>query len=267
MKLPSMLADVLQKKQPKKEIFSSLVLDQEYVAAALWEMGEKGVPRILSTDSQKCANDTWDSRLEATDEALAAVEDAAGTTSYAKVVLGLPMSLLTPSGEITKDVRPHVKKITQEMELTPIGFVSIHQALMYQLKKDEGVPPSVILLEVTKTSLAISLYRVGALAGEHMSDRGGDTAIQVEELLKEFKDLEVLPARILLYGYDGQHLEQVKSELLRYPWTTRVNFLHFPKIEIVTPETTASAVSLAGASELARTLGQEPAEQSVIGDQ
>lgn len=260
-----MLADVLQKKQPKKEIFSSLVLDEEYVAAALWEMGEKGVPHILSTNSQKCGSNTWEARLEATDEALAAVEDAAGTTSYAKVVLGLPASFLTPSGEITKDIRPHVKKITQEMELTAIGFVSIHQALMYELKKDEGVPPSVILLEVTKTSLAISLYRVGALAGQYISDRGGDIAIQLEELLKEFKDLEVLPARILLYGYDDEQLEQVKSELLRYPWTTRVNFLHFPKIEIVTSEDTVSAVSLAGASELARAMGPadegEPAEE------
>ncbi len=260
-----MITDVLQKKQPKKEVFSSLVLDEEYVAAALWEMGEKGSPLILASNSAKCDPPTWDGRLEATDEVLAAVEDAAGITSYAKVVLGLPASFLTPTGEIHTDIRPHIKKITHEMELEAIGFVSIHQALMYKIKKDEGIPPSVILLEVTKKSLALSLYRVGALTGQHMSAQDGDIAIHLEELLKKFTDLEVLPARILLYGYDPEYLSEVKSELMRYPWTTRVNFLHFPKIEIVKPEDTVEAVSLAGASELAMAMG--PAEEAPVTEQ
>ncbi len=260
MKLPNIIADALQKKQPQKEIFSSLVLDEEYVAAALWEMGEKGSPLILASNSAKCDPPTWDGRLEATDEVLAAVEDAAGTTTYAKVVLGLPVSFLTPTGEIIKDIRPHIKKITREMELEAIGFVSIHQALMYKIKKDEGIPPSIILLEVTRKSLALSLYRVGAVTGQHVAAQDGDIAILLEELLKKFTDLEVLPARILLYGYDGEYLADVKSKLLRYPWTTRVNFLHFPKIEIVKPEDTVKAVSLAGASELAMAMG--PAEEA-----
>ena len=265
MKFPPIVDQFLPKKQPKKEIFSSLVLGRDFVAAALWEMGDKGMPHILASASEACASDTWDARLAATDEALARVEDAAGTTFYAKVVLGLPAAYLTPTGEIVKDIRAHIKTITREMELAPIGFVPIHQALIYRLKQDEGVPPSIILLEVSKHALALSLYRVGALAGQHTSEQTGDIAITLEELLKEFKNLEVLPARILLYGHDGTNLDEVKSELLRYPWTTRVNFLHFPKIEIVKPEAVVGAVSLAGASELAMAMGsfEEAVEENV----
>lgn len=264
MKFPSILDRVLPKKTVEKEIFSSVVLDEEYAAAALWEMGDKGVPNVLATDSRPCGEDSWEARLDAVDEALATVEDAVGTTKYTKVVLGLPPEYLTQEGEIRSEIRPHIKTITRELELTPIGFVSLPQAILYRIKKEEGVPPSVILLDATRKTITISLYRVGALTGEFVRERAADTAITLEEALKEFKNLEVLPARILLYGHDGKALEDVKTELLRYPWTTRVNFLHFPKIEIIPPVDVAAAVSLAGASELAHEVGQEPEEQIAV---
>ncbi|MCX6791524.1 MAG: hypothetical protein NT149_00610 [Candidatus Gottesmanbacteria bacterium] len=149
--------------------------------------------------------------------------------------------------------------------MAPIGFVSIHQALMYKLKKDEGVPPSVIFLGISHHNVSLSLYKVGVLSGQKTLSYSGDIAIQVEELLKQFKDLEVLPARILLYGHDGKDLGQVKSDLLKYPWTTRVNFLHFPKIEIITPEEVVAAISLAGASELANEMKEEEVSQPEAG--
>jgi hypothetical protein len=260
MKLPAALGNLFGQKQETREVFASLLLDVEYTAAALWEMDDRGVPQIIATATGVIAADTWEDRLNAIDDALAMAEDKAGTTEYSKTVLGLPMGYLTESGEITADVRAHIKEITRELELKPIGFVSIHQALMYKLKKDEGVPPSVIFLGISQQNVSLSLYKVGALSGQKTIGYSGDIAIQVEELLKQFKDLEVLPARILLYGHDGKDLGQVKSDLLKYPWTTRVNFLHFPKIEIITPEEVVGAISLAGASELANEMNPSFAE-------
>src|SRR5450830_1491846 len=101
MKFPSQLGNLFGQKQEKKEVFASLLLDVEYVAAALWDMGEKGVPHIIASAAHPCAADTWEDRLNAIDDALAAVEDKAGTTEYAKTVLGLPLTYLTESGEIT----------------------------------------------------------------------------------------------------------------------------------------------------------------------
>ena len=263
MKLPSILDRILPKKPAETEIFSSLVLGDEFVAAALWQMGDRGVPSVLAADTKKCVDISWEAKLDAVDEALAFVEDTINTTKYTKVVLGLPVTYLSSNGEILKDVRTHIKTLTHELELTPIGFVPLPQAILYRLKKDEGVPPSAILLYVAKGSITVSLYRVGALAGERVVKRSGDTAIMLEEVLKEFKNLEVLPARILLYGSDTHGLDEVKTELLRYPWTTRVNFLHFPKIEIITPVEIAGAVSLAGASELSHEVEEESEEQTV----
>jgi len=43
-------------------------------------MGDGGVPHVLAADSKPCAENTWEARLDAVDEALATVEDAVGTT-------------------------------------------------------------------------------------------------------------------------------------------------------------------------------------------
>ncbi len=263
MKLPSAIGDLLGKNQPEKELFASLVLDREYVAASLWEIGEKGVPRILAASEAHAAHDSWEARLDAADDALAEVEDKAGTTKYSKVVLGLPLTYLTETGEIQGHVRPEIKKLTHELQLSPIGFVSIHQALIYELKKNEGVPPSAILLGISDKSVSLSLYKVGVLAGQQDVERVGDLPIQLEEMLKKFTEIEVLPARILLYGRDGKDLEEYKADLLRYPWTTRVSFLHFPKIEIIKPLNLVAAVSLAGAGELGQ-MGAEEVPQSEV---
>jgi len=262
MKLPSVLEQFLPKKAPTAEVISSLVLDEEYAAAALWEMDGPGKPHILAVSSEPVTEDSWESRLDAVDVSLASVEDAVGTTKYTKVVLGLPPKYLTAEGEILHDIRPHIKTITKELELTPIGFVSLPQAILYKLKKEEGIPPSVILLGVSKKELSVSLYRVGALTGQSILPRSGDMAINLEEALRQFKNLEVLPARILLYGHDAERLGEVKTELLRYPWTTRVNFLHFPKIEIITPKDVVASVSLAGASELAHEVDQQIGQET-----
>lgn len=256
MKLPAIFDKFLPKKEVEKEIFSSIILGQEYAATALWEIGDHGSVHVLATDSKPCEENTWEARLDAVDAALATVEDAVGTTTYKKVVLGLPTEYLTPEGEIAKEVRGHIKLITRELELTPIGFVPLPQAILYRIQKEEGVPPSVILLEVTKTTITISLYKIGVLSGQFVKPRAADTAITLEEALKEFKDVEVLPARILLYGRDDTSLEEVKTEILRYPWTTRVNFLHFPKIEIIPPTEVVTAVALGGASELSHEVGE-----------
>lgn len=257
MKLPAGLSQMFEKHSEKKELFVSLLLFPDGVVGSLWQVGEKGESETRATASQTAANDSWEDRTEAADTVLATLEEKAGTTDFHKVTLGLPARYLTESGEITKEVRGHIKKITEVLELAPMGFVPIHQALIYTLKKQEGVPPSAILIGVDRQTVTVAVYKVGNLVGIAQIERGNETALQIEEALKHFQDLEVLPSRMLLYGASRELCEEVKGELLQHPWPTRANFLHFPKIERVSEEQLAAAVSLAGASELGVAIGEE----------
>jgi hypothetical protein len=162
------------------------------------------------------------------------------------------------------DIRQHLKKFSTELGLTPIGFVPIDQAIAYKLKQDEGVPPSVILIGYTKKSLVVSIYKVGKCICRRSIHNDPELLHSLEQSFQKCGE-EVLPSRMLLYGLDTKHLEALKSEMTGYPWTSKVNFLHFPKIEIVSSDTAVSSISIAGASELKRTVSDTPGESETEG--
>ena len=258
MKLPESIEHLLHPKEKAKGVFLSLLLSSDGAAAAAWYVDPDRQPHSLGFASERVETDSWESRMEAADRAIAAVEEKLSETiRLQKVVLGMPADFLTETGDIDPSVRPQIKKLTRDLDLVPIGFVALHQAIVYKLKKDEGVPASVILLGVATRGYVVSVYKVGALVGERRIEKTEGLAVSLEEALKSFKEVEVLPSRILIYGTDETSLEETKTILLRHPWPTKANFLHFPKIETVDPKNSLMAVSLAGASELAVAMGEE----------
>ena len=116
---------------------------------------------------------------------------------------------------------------------------------------------------INSSTIAVSLYKIGSLVGVRDIEKHEDVAGELEQALKSFTEMEVLPARILLYGSDPEELEDVKNKLMHHPWTTKANFLHFPKIEIVSSEVIIDAISMAGASEMGKKQIEEPLEAEV----
>lgn len=263
MKLPDVLESFFQKKSDSVQVYLSLYLDVHSVAAAFWSMGTNGSYKMLGVEHTTFKKDDWGDRCDTIDRLLGLLEGKTGHTDVTKAILGLPTTYLTPTGEINKDVRTEIKNLTRSLELEPIGFVPLHQAVIYKMKKDEGVPPSVILLGINNHTIAVTLYKIGSLIGIRDIEKHEDIAMSVEQGLKSFTDLEVLPARMLLYGSDASELEEIKVKLLRHQWTSKVNFLHFPKIEVISLSTIIESVSFAGASELGSGLGTEETKESV----
>lgn len=250
MKLPDAFSKFLKKSEDGKEYFFSLYLDTDAAAVAVWH-AEKGLPHIDSFAHGGIAEDSWDARIRVVDRLLSAAEEKVSPAKpIAKTVFGLPPAYLTPEGDIADAVRPGLKKLTRMLELTPLGFVPLTQAIAFSLKQDEGVPPSVILVNGSRKTSHISLYRVGKRTGDEEVLLGEDPSLVLETVLKKQQDGDVLPSRILLYGSNAATLEDIRSKLLKHPWPSRVNFLHFPKVTAISLESLLRAVSLAGAAEL-----------------
>ncbi len=260
MKLPSALTSLIKKKEDGKEYYFSLYMDVDAAAVAVWSMDPAKLPTIASFAHGVVKENTWEARIQVIDRLLSAAEDKVGVTkAITKTVFGMPGAYLTAEGNIADEIRPQLKKLAQVLELKPVGFVPLSQALAFSLKNDEGVPPSIILIGCSQKNALITLFRVGKLTSQDTVDLADDPAAVVEAILKKNQDGDVLPSRMLLYGGDTVRLEDVRTKLLKHPWPTRTNFLHFPKIEIVSVESLLHAVSLAGAAELASDIG-EPIE-------
>jgi len=257
MKLPDVLNGFLSKKEETKEYFFSLYLDVDAAAVAVWSLDATGTPHVASFAHAVVADDSWESRTQVVDRLLSAAEDKVGVAKpITKTVFGMPGAYLTADGNITSTVRPELQKLTKMLELTPVGFVPLYHAIAFSIKKDEGVPSSAILFGCSGNIARLSLFRVGVLTHDDMIVVSDDPAQVLEAELKKIPTSDVLPSRILLYGGNTAILESTKSKLLKHPWPQRANFLHFPKIEIISVETLLTSVSLAGASELAQNIGE-----------
>ncbi len=262
--MPDFIDTFFNKRKERPEVYISLYIDIHSIAVSFWSMGgEGGRLQLLASESSGNVEDSWQSKSDAIDRLIGLLEERTKITDETKVILGLPSIYLTPTGEIQKEIQKEIRELTKILELNPIGFVPLNQAIIFKLKREEGVPPSVILLGMNNSSIAISIYKIGTLAGFREIEKNEDIAASVESGLKSFTDLEVLPARVLLYGSDVSSLEGIKSDLLRHSWTNKVNFLHFPKIEVMSNTFVIDAISLAGASELGaavESIEEAPAE-------
>lgn len=259
MKLPDLVSQFFHKKPETKEVFLSLILDDQSVSGAAWVAKPKGLPSVVKTATKPLTSDSWDERIAVSDTVIAILDEAVAPAKIEKVVLGLPAAYLSEDGEIRPEIRTSIKELTKKLELTAIGFVPVHQAIAHTLKHDEGVPPTVILIGIGR-ALTVSLFKVGVLIGQSTTSTDVDAAAATEKILKSFTDVEILPSRMLLYGGNHEVLAEVQAKLLRHPWQTRANFLHFPKIEILPTDFAVGAVCVAGATELAQAMGVEVEE-------
>ncbi len=253
MKFPNPLSQLKPKQPVEKEYFISLLLDTRSVCAAAWQVGRNGTAEIAAMASVEILKDSWEDRIQATDRIISKLEETVRSTNLHKVIFGLPAVYLTETGDIQKTVRPFIKKLTTELSLEAMGFVPNFQAIVHLLKHAEGVPPSVILIGFSGPDATVSIYKVGSPVGHHQI-HSEQTVQELEGVLRSHTELELLPSRVLLYGLNEAKLETIKRELLRHPWQNKVNFMHFPKIEIMPKDTASKAVSQAGASELSTSI-------------
>lgn len=261
MKLPGAISNIIGQKKKSRELFLSLVLDPTYVSAAVWSMKTRGEASIEAAASILVPQDSWEARTQGADRVLAKLEELSKSTEIREVILGFSGDYLTDAGDVQKSIQPHIKKLTKDLSLSPIGYVSLASALVHKMKQEEGVPPSAILLGITSAGVWVYVYKVGSLISQvHITD--SNVAHALETALKDITADEVLPSRMLIFGIDDDRMERLKRTLLSYPWQSKVNFLHLPKVELLPKDTMAISVSLAGSSELTAALSDDIGEES-----
>lgn len=248
-----------QRSKKPVEYFAALSINKDLVGAAVFTTDEDRV-KVLGSSFEKYTGG-WDALIEAADSAISRAAGEIDLFNVKKIVFGFPPNYL--DGErISKEILPHLKKLTSELELTPSGFVVIPEAINFYLEEKEGGPQTSILIGINKEEITVSHFRGGKLSEQTISKRSEYVTRDIEKALEEFKEVEIFPSKILLY--DGGDLEAVKDELLKYPWQTNSKFLHFPKIVTLALDFCLMAVIEAAASELNKNITTLESEEKEI---
>ncbi len=230
------------KKSQEHEYYFALNIDSERLTAAVWGLEGKRL-HIISKSSLKYSSE--DELIESAnlvlDEALADFPN-----EPSKILFGVPSSWLQDDslkGEYLKIL----KQMVQELDLQPMAYVSTVASISHYLQKQQGVPTTAILVDVSQP-LVVSVVKAGKIIGSKEQKRSANLPEDIEKALLSFTDVEVLPSKILVYGEDD--LNKFKEELTSFSWMAQLPFLHLPKIDQLDKDTTIISLCLAGATEL-----------------
>lgn len=232
----SLLSQILPKKE-SKEYFLTLGIEENFIRAAVIELF-RGKAKILGIGKSEFSEEKNES--EACDIAITMAEKASGADLLTeKVIFALPQIYL--DGENVKpEYLKRLKKVTKELNLKVHGFIDYSSAISFYLENSEGSPATVILMDIARNHLTVSLVRIGKVAKNIIVQRGTSLVEDFTSALPQLQ-AEILPSRIILYD-NLENTEDHKEELLKFPWHKHSIFMHTPKIEVLSNEKILTAI-------------------------
>lgn len=254
MELGNFLGKLKGQDKPIAKQFLALVLTDEVVQASVWSVVDEQTEIIaIGTPVE------WDGDTGTTSELVTAVDATISSATEgledepSEVILGVPHSWTDKNG-ILGVKKEFIGKIRKELELIAIGYVVITDSVLSYLKMQEGTPTTSILIQVSRDELTLVLVRLGRIEGIETIGRSDDVVEDVTEGIARFKVSDNLPSRIILFN-SMHDLDDIIQNLLSVNWQTQFNFLHIPKVEALAKDVAIRALSVAGGSEVAKSLG------------
>lgn len=229
--------------------FLVLVLRDEKVSAVIFEE-ETGAAKIVGHKEEYFSSSidevSQEEFLEVLDKAVSQAESKLPeNVQTQKTIFGVKETW-TENDQIKKDYLAKLKKASQELGLTPIGFLVISQAIFHLLAKEEGAPVSAILTEVNKKTVTVTLLRAGKSIETKSTEIHESIPFTVDTLLKHFNVPEILPSRIIIFN----GIEDLSQEFITHTWSKSLPFLHLPQITNLPVGFDAKAVLFGAATQM-----------------
>ncbi len=247
-------SNLLTKKKENIESYFALEITHDLVKAAIWSVNDGVVSIVNIGEVIHVENDEPQGLLDAVDMALETANDELDQEPD-KIVFGLPEHWVDDEGIISSK-KKILKFLCDQLELKPLGYVVTLEAIVTFLKTQQGTPPTSIFVRLSKKQLLISLVQLGKIVKQTVIERQGDIAVEFKKGLIQFDDIKQFPARIILYNGQSDY-EETKQKLLEVSWEDEFPFLHTPKIDSLSYQTSVEAVAIAGGREAAISLGFE----------
>lgn len=236
----------------KPDHFISIALEENSIQAAIWNIKDNAA-NVISVSNPVTYEDD-ETLVSAGDECLSSCiqnlpEDI---EEPSKTVFGVP-SFWVKDGQIEREFLDKIRTLCNKLSLKPTGFVVLPEAIAHLKKSETETPVTGIFIGVYGQSIDVSLFRLGNLVGTVNVARSVNITDDVVEGLARF-NTDTLPSQLLLYDARSHDLEDIKQELIKADWNNlndKIKFLHTPSVSILNADAKMSAISLAGAAEMA----------------
>ncbi len=266
MDLKSVISRVSGKPQETShsgERYLAIKLSSSEILAVTWGVTSGNVS-LGKIGVEKVKSDKFEDLLAACD---VAVSSALGDQELpqAKTIFGVNPDWIVES-KIVEEKLTLLKRLCKELDLKPLGYVLLGEAIETYLKEVEGAPLTAILIGMDKNNGWVTVFRAGKNLGTFPMGEGEDVAKKIEHCLHQFTQIEVLPARMILY--DGSpDLSVLEEKIMAFPWAKQLPFLHFPKVEILSSEALTKAVAIAGGTQMGGRINEIVDDQPITNEE
>lgn len=237
-------------KKEKTDYFLSLILRDEKASAVIFEE-QTGKINVVGEHTENFTTPLEDSTeeelLNAVDKTVSTAERTLppGVESH-KTIFGVKDSW-TDAGKIKQEYLLKLKKVSDELEFKPMGFLVISEAIAHLLQKEEGAPISAVLAEIGEKNITLSLIKAGKVIETKTGALEDSASKTVDKLLHHFRVSEILPSRIIIFDSGKEALQQ---EFISHTWSKALPFLHVPQISTLPANFDARAVLNGAATQM-----------------
>lgn len=148
-------------------------------------------------------------------------------------------SLWVKNGSIIDEKKPIIKKITDELSLTPLGFIDTNESIAQQ-KIVENALYSGIIVVLAENEIDFTLIHQGTVKTTQSVGKSGDFTGDFHEGIARIhkvaqKHGNYMPQKILLASFDlsQKELKAQQQTLYDIDWKTNSHFLQPPSIELL----------------------------------
>lgn len=223
------LRGIFKKKFKDNELFIGIFLKEQ--EGIVFYLQKQGAGLTILQEEHFVYSSGWEHLTDDVDEVLYRLEQKTRLTPN-KTIIFIYSHLIDPvTHQIKKPYLVKIKEISKNLELTPLGYIECHEAVIDYLRRKSPYNLQALLIEFDKTLVTVIQYQSGKLSFQKTVPRTGNVAECVGPVFEQIKnEFGSLPTKLVIYNVAA--LKKEASEFTSHVWNKSL-FETRPSIEIV----------------------------------
>ena len=176
-----------------------------------------------------------------------------------QAIFGIPQTWLSDE-QLLPEYEEVIEKLNKDLSLEGVAYVSVPHAISYYLQYLHKIPPTILLVGMTREGATISYVEAGKVLETHRISWTSSSAAQaIYRGIMQFKNKTTEVSSVYLYGFGN--LEIARQELNTFDWqktqdnSPKPAFIQKPQIHVLSDQVESYAVSFVGAKDFAKQQG------------
>ena len=214
------------KKKSQKSVFFGLYITDASAFGFVFELAN-GQPYIISQNTYNLTAG-FDKILEDIDNLISELELKTNLHLNQTIFFLHSWMIDEESYEIKAPYKDIIKQLSKDLELEPLGYIDVKEALE-QYFKDHSIV-NTVAIEVNKTKLGVSVIKGNKIIHSQYIARTDEVGDDLNSVFKELPKHVILPSTIKVFGDEDK--AEVSSKLSTYEWDEQI-FPQHPIIEVI----------------------------------